>query len=93
MARYVTGYDRMAKRNSTSVVKSSSFGNVILSTMKNVITLIMIMWALGSLMYIAGEPVNGSQVENVVVGFLSLGLCTLAWRELDRRDWIINDRK
>lgn len=61
--------------------------------MKNVITLIMIMWALGSLMYIAGEPVNGSQIENVVVGFLSLGLCTLAWRELDRRDLIINDRK
>lgn len=53
----------------------------------------MIMWALGSLMYIAGEPINGSQVENVVVGFLSLGLCTLAWRELDRRDLIINDRK
>ena len=61
--------------------------------MKNIITLIMIMWALGSLMYIAGDPGNGSQIENVVVGFLSLGLCTLAWRELDRRDWIINDRK
>lgn len=60
---------------------------------KGFLTLIMVMWAIGSLMCIAGEPINGSRVEHVFLGFLSLGLCTLAWQVCDRHNWIINNKK
>jgi membrane associated rhomboid family serine protease len=60
--------------------------------MKGIVTLLMIMWFLGSIMFIAGEPINGSQIENAILGFVSLGLCSIIWKELERRG-IITDKK
>lgn len=61
--------------------------------MKNILTLVMIMWAIGSWMFIAGEPINGSQIESILGGLISFGLCIILWRELERRDLIINSKK
>lgn len=56
--------------------------------MKKIITLAIVAWVLLSIMYIAGEPVNGTVVEKILLGGASLTLALLLGRELSRRGYL-----
>lgn len=59
--------------------------------MKTIITSLLLLWGIFSLMIICGENTSGSIWSNLVVGGISIWLCSLLWRECKERNLLIEE--